>query len=191
MRDLRERIMNLERRVRALELRLHNPTPQPPARIPVARVYTQNPRPTGEFRDELLDLVEYHRETWKLECPDAMPIYDDAVRVKQAVQNPRFGAQACRAAILGHSVAARKEGSKLGRNFRHVFPAAFVGGQRATNKLDLGRFEEFVQTGRTAQGQAAKARAVKARQEEKKPAAKEPKDEGPSFEAWLQKRGGP
>lgn len=52
------------------------------------------------------------------------------------------------AAVHGHRIQATKEGSKIGRAFRLIFPEARKDGERVSHKLCCDRYMEFVEAGR-------------------------------------------
>ena len=108
--------------------------------------YLPNKRPVSGEHFEVWELIALFADRWKRQQSEALPKHDNLQRVLQALRD--FDFTSCQAAIYGHHKLATKEGSQLGRYFRHIFPAAKINGKSHTNKLDEDRFREFVEAGK-------------------------------------------
>jgi hypothetical protein len=59
----------------------------------------------------------------------------------------QFGEESFLAAVRGHHKLASRDGSLIGKSFRHVFPGETIDGKYQQDSLDLDRFQEFVEKG--------------------------------------------
>jgi hypothetical protein len=92
-------------------------------------------------------LAEYQR-VWNLDFPPPAPEHDDRRRVVEALNHAELRFEACKHAIRGHHKLATKDGSQLGKSFRHVFPPASNGGRLARNRVNSDRVGEFARAGK-------------------------------------------
>jgi hypothetical protein len=100
--------------------------------------------PIGDEHAQVLELVECYRATWGHDDPPAMPTHANLHRVLLALRDAQVGFEKCTAAIRGHHKLATKDGSKLGRGLRFVFPARKDGKNESQPfHLDVDRVCEF------------------------------------------------
>jgi len=144
---------------------------------PDRSAFSPDSRPRGDEQDMVLALVTKWAHLHGTEVP-SMPSGDNLQRVLQAIRNPSFGLEVCQRAVNGHYRECMKEGSKIGRGFRFVFPVQSQYGHAHTDKLDTDRLMEFVIAG-------TPKRKVET---EEAPIKRRPDDDREHRE-WLKKQG--
>lgn len=140
-------------------------------------------QPIGAHHDQLWEAASLHAELWGHDPPEISPSGDLARRMVEAFEHPSFGGR-WRDIIRGHHRLASKEGSKMGRVLRLVFPMAREYNKDLPHKLDLNRVQEFIQAAPKLQRKAPKKDPQQERID--KETAKRREKEG---EAWLKKMG--
>lgn len=107
-------------------------------------------RPISHEHAAIQELQTLHSDLWTIPHPTGPPAGDNLRRVLAALRTTRWDDfNGCKAAIYGHHKLAGKDGSPIGKTFRHVFPESRNGGKSMSNKLDEDRFWEFVAAGRS------------------------------------------
>lgn len=103
-------------------------------------------RPTSEHHLEITELLEAFRAIWILDMPPPMPTHDNRRRIVEGLTHPALGFPRMKDAIRGHyrlATADNDRGRQMGRDFMHVFPPARIGGNPASNRLDIDRVCAF------------------------------------------------
>lgn len=125
------------------------------------------------------ELLEVYRDAWGLDAPPPRPEHDDRRRVVEALNHPNLSPafETCKDAIRGHHKLASKEGSQLGKSFRHVFPPTNIGGRTATNRVNSDRVGEFARAGHKLKKKTHKQTRPNT----------EPKDKTGEFRKWMER----
>lgn len=103
-------------------------------------------RPMGEERDLLLAICAEYGTTWRCTPPD-LPTGDHQRRFLAALRDPSGGFVVLKQAVHGHHARASREGSKTGKEIRHVVPPATYHGKTRAHIPDMTRVLEYASLG--------------------------------------------
>jgi hypothetical protein len=117
----------------------HGGASDPPALMP-------DSRPMGEERDLLLEVCAEYGLTWGKTPPD-LPAGDHQRRFLAALRDPSGGLRVLKQAVHGHHARASREGSKTGKELRHVVPVATRFGNPQPQVPDMTRVLEYAALG--------------------------------------------